>query len=293
MTSKQKNLLLKVEHVGYTIEYMPSKNDINPATGKPYAVNPNTGVWDDNYFATVVEPQLRSQYGGDSGGSGNKVLTAEDIIGAQQDKLKEQITFLKDFLEKNPLGFDEVLARQMADEKYKPYYQEVLADFVEPLQTRITRSTADEQRLVGELVRRRGVGSREIQDTTRAAIDRSREGFAGAGLLGSGIESGVTARQNIAGTNKLDDFIAGNEYQQAGVTTEATRTREDAQKAIDQKQRDIFGRGREFETNVAKDVENQRGTSLKQRGLSTLEAISSRFGSPLPDIPNYLSLYNV
>ena len=42
---------------------MPQKGDINPATGKPYAVNPATGVWDDNYWATVVEPQLKGVYG--------------------------------------------------------------------------------------------------------------------------------------------------------------------------------------------------------------------------------------
>lgn len=30
---------------------MPAAQDINPQTGKAYAVNPQTGVWDDNYFA--------------------------------------------------------------------------------------------------------------------------------------------------------------------------------------------------------------------------------------------------
>ena len=47
---------------------MPGKADINPATGKAYAVNPATGVWDDNFWANTVEPQLKAQYGGSSGG---------------------------------------------------------------------------------------------------------------------------------------------------------------------------------------------------------------------------------
>lgn len=42
---------------------IPSKTDINPSTGKAYAVNPSTGVWDDNYWANVVEPDLKRQYG--------------------------------------------------------------------------------------------------------------------------------------------------------------------------------------------------------------------------------------
>ncbi len=41
---------------------MPSKSDINPSTGKPYAVNPASGVWDDNYWANVVEPQLKAKF---------------------------------------------------------------------------------------------------------------------------------------------------------------------------------------------------------------------------------------
>lgn len=44
------------------IKNMPSKTDINPSTGKAYAVNPKTGNWDDNYWATVVEPSLKSQF---------------------------------------------------------------------------------------------------------------------------------------------------------------------------------------------------------------------------------------
>ena len=42
---------------------MPGKGDINPATGKQYAVNPATGNWDDNYWALTVEPQLKQKYG--------------------------------------------------------------------------------------------------------------------------------------------------------------------------------------------------------------------------------------
>ncbi len=226
-----------------------------------------------------------------SGGTG-KVPTAEDIVGASQAKLKEQVTFLKDFLAKNPLAFDETLARQMAQDKYKPYYQEVLNDFVQPLQDKISRSSTDQSALIGELVRQQQSGSRDIQKATQTAIDKSREGFAGTGLLGSGIESGNTARQNITGTNQLTDFNAANTFQQNQTNTQQERVRADANTAITKENRDVFGPGRQFDTAVTQDVEGQRGTALKQRGLSTIDAISSQFGSPLPDIPNYLNLYN-
>ena len=47
---------------------MPDKSSINPATGKAYAINPSSGVWDDNYWANTVEPQLKAQYGSSGGG---------------------------------------------------------------------------------------------------------------------------------------------------------------------------------------------------------------------------------
>lgn len=48
---------------------MAGKFDINPATGKQYGINPATGVQDDNYWAQVVEPKLKSggSFGGPSG----------------------------------------------------------------------------------------------------------------------------------------------------------------------------------------------------------------------------------
>jgi len=61
---------------------MPSKTDINPATGKAYAVNPSSGVWDDNYWATQVEPALKSQYGSSSSGGGG--TTIDPIAQAQK-----------------------------------------------------------------------------------------------------------------------------------------------------------------------------------------------------------------
>lgn len=37
-----------------------SAGDINPATNKAYAINPSTGVWDDNYFGNVVNPAYKA-----------------------------------------------------------------------------------------------------------------------------------------------------------------------------------------------------------------------------------------
>jgi hypothetical protein len=58
---------------------MASKSDINPATGKAYAVNPSTGNWDDNYWANTVEPALKSANGGASGNYGDIAAQALEL----------------------------------------------------------------------------------------------------------------------------------------------------------------------------------------------------------------------
>src|ERR1051326_2412506 len=77
---------------------MPSKSDINPATGKAYAVNPSTGVWDDNYFANVVEPQLRGGGGGASS-SGNFSVGGIDPLAAARAAQQLQIEANKPAIE--------------------------------------------------------------------------------------------------------------------------------------------------------------------------------------------------
>lgn len=268
---------------------MPTKTDINPNTGKMYAVNPATGQWDDNYWANVVEPQLKgTSFDGSSGGG----TSADELLSPVQKQLKEQIVFLKDFIDKNPLGFDMALARQMSEEQFKPYYNEVLSDFVEPLQKKIERSTADETRLLSELVRQEDLGSKQTKQQTADTIAKAREGMAGAGLLNSGIERGVSAKNTITGKQTLEDFIARSKALQTDTSLTEQRTREDAQTSIAQQQRDIFGRGRQYEQTMAKDVESQRGTALKQRGLRAIEAIGSRYGAPMAEIPSFLQIYN-
>jgi hypothetical protein len=222
-----------------------------------------------------------------------KVPTAEDILREQKAKLTEQVTFLRDFLSANPLGFDEVMARTTAEEKYKPYYQEVLSDFVNPIREKISYSSAEQNRVLDELTRSTALGQKRIKRDTQEAISRAREGFAGAGLLGSGLERGVTSRAEVAGRENLQDFMAKSDYSRAGTIASGELERSQMNRSIANKERDLFGAGREFSTAVTKEVESQRQAQLKKRSLRALEAVGSRFGSPLSDIPNYLELYNV
>lgn len=68
---------------------IPGKQDVNPATGKAYAINPSSGVWDDNYWTNTVEPQLKAQAGGstesfDLLGATNAVYNTPEIQAANK-----------------------------------------------------------------------------------------------------------------------------------------------------------------------------------------------------------------
>lgn len=71
---------------------MPSKTDINPATGKAYAINPSSGVWDDNYWANVVEPQFRSANPSPSVSSGGTTGSSADLLAKQKATEEDFLT---------------------------------------------------------------------------------------------------------------------------------------------------------------------------------------------------------
>ena len=96
------------------------KTDINPATGKQYAVNPATGHWDDSYWAEVVEPKLKSQYGGGSSGGG----------GTSEEYIKQLIETLTKEVVPKAIEFDSEAARKAAEEEWGPYYEEILEDYL-------------------------------------------------------------------------------------------------------------------------------------------------------------------
>ena len=246
-----------------------------------------SSAWDQSQYG-ADEGTVISLLGGGGGGGANKIPTAEDILGAQLGKIKEQVTFLKDFMGSNPFAFDESLARNMATEKYKPYYTEVLSDFVDPLREKITRSTEDETKVLTELTRQEKLGATQISRETQAALDAAREGFAGSGLLGSGIANRAEGVQGIQASETMGDFMAKSAYQKDQQQTNANRFRTDTQTAIDQKTRDVMGTGRALDTSIAQDVESQRGMAQKQYANKVLESVTSRFGAPMTDINQFL-----
>lgn len=222
------------------------------------------------------------------GGGGGGAPSAQSLIDPYLAKLQEQVSFLKDFVAQNPTYFDEQLARKMAGDKYKAYYTELLNDYVNPLRDKIARSTQDEAKVLTELARQKQFGELENKTQTEKQLEQTGGQLAESQLLGSGIGNRAMAQKKIAAQTALEDFIAKNKLQSENTSLQAGRERGDYQTQIGLKERDIFGSGREYDAKVAQDVESQRGVSQKQYGLRVQDALTSRFGNSLINIPDYL-----
>ncbi len=224
------------------------KTDINPATGQPYAVNPATGVWDDTYWSEVVEPSL-----GMGGGSPEQM--AQQMIDAMMAPYKEALDRASQFEKDNPFFFDEEMARASASERFDPYYNAELNDFISGIERTRQRSVQDEQKVLTELTAQTedylGRTKRQLDQAIRA----SEEGMAGAGLFFSGDRLRRTGEKEVEAGQQRRTFLRGQELSEGEARLGRLRTEEDlgAQERTYRRQW-----GAERETALQTDTEKQK-----------------------------------
>lgn len=251
---------------------MPSKSDINPNTGLPYAINPQTGIWDDNYFANVVEPQLKGL-----ASTGNPVLDVINrSINEHERRFNEYQQKYNEFETNNPFIFDKVLAEEKTKvgQRLDPYYTQTLNDYVQGVTTKRTRSLEDERTLLSELTldadRATGRAKLQIQD----ALERSREGFADAGLYDSGKRLREEGKLAIEGEENLADLAQNTQRQTKRITQSRSRLFEDLD--IEERQRK-----RDLEQEKQYNIESQALGEVGRR-QSTREFERGQFTGPEP-----------
>jgi hypothetical protein len=234
------------------------------------------GVWTDG-----EEPKAQASQQSQSSSSTTKTVAqqVQDLLKEQENQVNERMNFVRQFLKDNPFAFDEAQAKQLADAKFRPYYEQELADFVEPLKEKISRTTEDRDRMLGELVRRRELGTTQKTRDIEAGLNKAREGFAGRGLLGSGSADREANVQEIKGNENLQDFITQGKFTEQTTQDQANRDIADFNTDINKKNRDIFGSGRAYDTAVTGEVEKQRGTNIGQNAIRAEDAFTQRFGT--------------
>lgn len=113
-------------------------------------------------------------------------------LQAQMDKFNQRV---KEFDTNNPFTFDEMQARASSEERYNPYYDAELRDFLSGINAQ--RSTTQGER--GLLTDLNRIQTSQDQTKVNEAIRQSEEGYAGAGLFFSGARQRDTGLTNVAG----------------------------------------------------------------------------------------------
>lgn len=246
---------------------MPRGADINPETGKAYAVNPATGVWDDNYWAQVVEPQLKQLYGPDP-----VQEMIENSINAYNSKLEEYNKKYNEFEQNNPFIFDKVLEQEKTKvaQRLDPYYEQTLSDYLQGVNTRKQRSLEDERTLLGELQQdtdRYTEDKKQIIDDT---LEQSRQGFADAGLYASGQQLRAEGKIKTQGEKDLQETLLNRERKTRQVQTDTRRLGEDLSLEQSLRQRELK-REQTYQTEqqALPEVERLRQQREFERGQFT------------------------
>ena len=126
-------------------------------------------------------------------------------LSTQMDEMSKRVT---DYDENNPFNFDEMLAQASAQERYNPYYNAELSDFLKGIDTERQSAEGDKNLLV-ELNRiAAGAEKRNIDEAIRA----SEEGFAGVGLFESGARERATGLEKIQGQEQTGEREARFKY---------------------------------------------------------------------------------
>lgn len=162
----------------------------------------------------------------------------------QMDDMSKKLT---EYDTQHPFTFDELLAKASSEERFNPYYEAELGDFLSGIR-RERQSTEGENKLLSELNRiQQGAEKRNIDEAVRA----SEEGYAGAGLYFSGARERATGMEKIQGAETTAEREARFKYgqEQTGIKLADIQGRE---------QTGIRNTLAEKTTNVESDIAKQK-----------------------------------
>lgn len=127
------------------------------------------------------------------------VMTPDKLFQKLKDELIKEMDEMNkratDFDAAHPFAFDEALARKSSEERYNPYYESELDDFLKGIRTRID-TTQGQKDLLTEL---NTVQAGQEAVKLQQAIDDTQQGFSDVGLFFSGAQKRATANVGITG----------------------------------------------------------------------------------------------
>lgn len=216
-------------------------------------VNPQTGVWDDNYYANIGKYSNGSASGG---GGVNDILSSaiSSLMGFMPKAVKPYDSV-------HPFSFDEALAKEAATKEYSPYYDEKLADYVSTVQRNLTRSQEDKQSTIENL----NAGKEYYMGTQKKLLDRAmnntNEGYAGNGLFFSGAREDDINQLTEDFNDTTGEYLREFKYGVGQAEKTQKRLSEDLSTEKSQYTRDI---GREKELAITQGVLQRKSEAVQE-----------------------------
>ena len=210
--------------------------------------------------------------GGTTGGGGNPAdAVIQAALQVTEKQGREYESRLTEFEKRSPFVFDKVLEQeqQRASQRLDPYYNQTLADYLRGIETRRTRSREDEVNLLTELSADVESYTGNVRRSLDRAINRSREGFADAGLYFSGQrfrEEGELKTESDIG---LADYLRGQGERERGIKLGTSRLTEDLSLEERLRRRDI-GREQVATTRIESLNEATRRQQLREQEKATV-----------------------
>ena len=154
------------------------------------------------------------------------IKTAVDSYTNLANKYQEKI---KQFDQTNPFNWDKILEEESAkvSQRLDPYYTQTLSDFLQGVTTKRTRSVEDERNLLTELASDTEAYTGSAKIALDSALEKSREGFADAGLYGSGQQLRETGQIQEESGRNLANYLRKAETRESQVKLGTQRTTED------------------------------------------------------------------
>jgi hypothetical protein len=199
---------------------------------------------------------------GSSSSSGSN--TVQGILDSATNAITSMVSNITPYDQANPFSFDEALATQAATAEYTPYYDQMLSDYTQNVETTKSRSQEDLQNTLTQLA----AGKEYYTGTERRLLDRTLDatnnGYAGQGLFFSGAKQKDIDQINTEYNAQTGEYNRQYDYNVAQANLAANRTSQDVATGEQQYGRDI---AQEKQTGIAQGVLQRQSEAIQQYDL--------------------------
>lgn len=216
-------------------------------------------------------------------------------------KLDEQyFSKIKDFNEKNPFKYDEVLAQEItkAGTRLDPYYKQLLSDYTRGIELSKSRSFEDRNRTLATINADIESYSSDTKKNLDDALEKTRQGFADIGNYFSGAQAKAVAKTGLDSGDTMQKYMTGKQEAKDTANLSYTRNIQDSDLKQKMFERQVgsydatgkFIRGAESEA----EVRSQAIPEVAARQAERQFALGQAAGPPPGANPNeyYLNLYS-